>query len=102
MKVKVLRQFLDGSRLVHEGDVIDVPERRARALAAKKPPLVVLTIGSGMRPKAGEAAVVGAIDPTPSLQIGGPTGEDKPVLLRRRGRPRKVRPYISPEDERGS
>lgn len=92
MRVKVIRQFLNGPRLVHEGEVIEVSDARAREL--EKNNLVVPQLGAGMLSRGTRA-----VDPTPSLPPGGPTGEDQPRSLSRRGRP----PRMSRSDaERGA
>ena len=87
MQVKVIRQFLNGRQIAHEGDVIEVDERRAAALERHTPPLVVREVGSGSVPThrppqqvAGEGANAGGQDPTVTPPTGGPTGEDKPAL----------------------
>ena len=89
MRVKVLRQFLNGARVVVEGEIIIVTPDRAKALERNR--LITKTIGGDML----EAAKGGAADPTPSPQPGGPTGEAKPASSRRPARPRRTRPLTS-------
>lgn len=93
MKVKVIRQFLNGAQLAREGEVIEVGEGRARELERNN--LVVPELGAGM---ARRAARVGAADPTPSPPSGGPTGEEEQPSSSRRGRPPRTRLSDSERD----
>jgi hypothetical protein len=109
MQVTVLRQFLNGRQIVHEGEKIEVDERRAMALARHKPPLIAHEIGAGTaadaeraKRMAGEGAEAGAVDPTQSPQDGGPTGEDKPASSSRRGRPQQAPASSGRGGKRGS
>lgn len=109
MHVKVLRQFLNGRTIVHEGETIDVEERRAAALERHKPPLIVREVGSAMVPQrqhaapvVGEGANAGTADPTDTRPDGGPTGEVSRPSSSRRGRPRKTQASSEPEDKRES
>lgn len=102
MKVKVLRQFLNGNELALEGQVLDLDERRAKALERNN--LVApAEIGQKSRaaaarqaPAAEEAAAGGVPGPITTDRAGGLTGADRPASLsppvRRRGRPRS-RPF---------
>jgi hypothetical protein len=95
MRVKVLRQFLNGRDLVHEGQEIDVTDVRGRQLVINR--LVTMNVGGGMRAPAG----VGAIDPTPSPPPGGLTGEGTPVSSPRRVRAPRMPNSRSGGDGRG-
>lgn len=94
LRVKVLRQFLNGDHIVHEGEMITATPERARDLERNR--LVTMTIGGAMREPAGsEAAKGGAADPIVSPPPGGPIGEAKPASSRRPAPRRKTRPLTS-------
>lgn len=114
MRVRVIRQFLNGRDVVSEGRELVVSDRRAKQLEANK--LVVpIDIGAGERQR--RAARQGAagptdtdIDPgsrtmataetTAARRTGGRTGEATRRSSSRRGRPRKVSPSSLAEAER--
>jgi hypothetical protein len=113
MKVRVIRQFLDGprKRVVHDGEELDVDERRARQLMNHRPPLIVPMNAADMPPepqektaadKGEDGAEAGAADPTENSADGGPTGENKPASSSRRGRRRQTQESTEPEGESGS
>lgn len=117
MNVKVIRQFLNGSEVVHEGTSIVVSDRRGKQLIANN--LVApADVGSGsrerraaqragaQRPIEGQAAPQRSTS-TPkqasaAARTGGPTGEATPRSSSRRGRPRKTPPSALVEAERVS
>ena len=112
MQARVLRQFLNGSKLVREGEVIEVTERRFQDLERNR--LVgPVKIGTAMKapprsarstaPPEGRTAVKSDPDPSTSLPPGGQTGEERPARSSsRRGRRRSTRNSVPVEAERVS
>ncbi len=97
MQVRVLRTFLSprAKKFAHEGDVMEMDERRARILSERVPPLVTIDLGPGTprqqwTPEEQEGADAGSLGPTQIPPTGGPTGEAKPASSSRRGRPRQT------------
>lgn len=108
MRVKVLRQFLNGRTVVHEGETIDVTEQRAAALERHVPPLVVREVGSLSAPErqpqplVGEGASAGGQDPTSSPPTGGQTGGGRPASSSRAARRPAKRASSGRGEKRGS
>jgi hypothetical protein len=96
MDAKVVRPFLNGKIVARRGEILDLPDMRAKALVKKG-----LVVPATSQAEDVEAAGTASIHPSSTPQHGGQTGEATPSSLSPEGQAQRASRSRKHADEAG-